>query len=326
MVFVTFFISAILVIIAGVKLSKYAEVIADKTGLGHSFVGITLLALFTSLPEFISSIGAVTLVDSPDLSFGNIYGSNMFNIFILFLLDAGFRKGSIYRDISDANIATGLFAVLITLFSSFAFIAFNGEIFHLSIAGIIISVIFIFAIYSAYLHSLREVEEETDIEVDVESVSLSKAIWMFLFAAIIIVGAGLMLSKSADGIAVATGLGKTVVGSFMLAFVTSLPEVAASIAAIRLGAPNMAIGNIFGSNLFNIFVIPVTDIFYTKGNIFKYVSPSFLEASIFATFIVIIALVAISQDKLSKFKIKHISIYSFLILICYIVYIIRTFS
>lgn len=328
MVFATFLISAILVIIAGIKLSEYAEIIADKTGLGHSFVGITLLALFTSLPEFISSIGAVTLVDSPDLSFGNVYGSNMFNIFILFLLDAIFRKGSIYEDVSAANYTTGLFAVLITLFSYFAFDTFNQQFFHISVAGIVISIIFMVALYSAYLHSLREPDTSADEaeETPTDSVSLGKAAMLFIVAAAVIVAAGLMLSKSADGIAEVTGLGKTVVGSFMLAFVTSLPEVAASIGAIRLGAPNMAIGNIFGSNVFNIFVIPVTDIFYTKGNIFNHVSSSFVEASIFASIVVVIALVAISQDKLSRFRIKHISVYSFLILLCYIIYTVRTFN
>jgi cation:H+ antiporter len=327
MVFITFIISAILVVIAGVQLSKYAEVIADKTGIGHSFIGVTLLALFTSLPEFISSIGAVTIVDAPDLSFGNVYGSNMFNIFIIFILDAVFRKGSIYEGVSISNITTGIFAVLITLISTFALLGFDSQIWNISIVGIIISFVFIFSVYSAFRHSLNEsaaVENKTD--TDKAHVPLSKAIIMFLIAAVVILGAGLMLSKSADGVAEVTGLGKTVVGSFMLAMVTSLPEISSSIGALRLGAPNMAIGNIFGSNVFNIFVIPVTDIFYRKGNIFQNVSSSYLEASIFASFIVILALLAIAQDKLSKLRIAHISIYSFIILGCYILYIVRTFN
>lgn len=328
MVFVTFFISAALVVFAGIKLSEYAEIIADKTGLGHSFIGITLLALFTSLPEFISSIGAVTIVDAPDLSFGNVYGSNMFNIFILFILDAAFRKGSIYSDVSPANFSTGLFAVFITLISVFAFTTFPQSLWNVSIIGMVISLIFIFSIYSAYVQSQAEdaVSEEPETDEDGPTLTLGKAAVLFTVMAAIIVAAGLMLSKSADELAVVTGLGKTVVGSFMLAFVTSLPEIAASFGALRLGAPNLAIGNIFGSNVFNMFVIPVTDIFYRKGNIFNGVSDNFLEASVFASFIVVVALMAIAQDRYCKIRIAHMSVFSFIILLCYIVYTIRTFS
>ena len=150
MYYLLFVISAALVIFAGVKLSVYADVLANKTGLGHSFIGVTLLALMTSLPELISSIGAVTVVDSPDLAFGNVYGSNAFNILIFFLMDMMFRKGGLYKNISTANFNVGIYAVLITVVSILPIVSLKTEFFHLSIFSPLLILIFTASVYTAY--------------------------------------------------------------------------------------------------------------------------------------------------------------------------------
>lgn len=110
-----------MVIYAGIKLSEYGDALAAVTGLGRSFIGITLLALFTSLPELISTIGALTVVDNPDLAFGNVYGSNMFNMLTIFLLDISFRRTDVYRGISESNILTALYATIVTIFTTLGF-------------------------------------------------------------------------------------------------------------------------------------------------------------------------------------------------------------
>ncbi|UOD34963.1 sodium:calcium antiporter [Deferribacteraceae bacterium V6Fe1] len=316
MYFFLFAVSAFLVIFSGVKLSKYGDVIASKTPLGHSFVGVTFIALFTSLPELISSIGAVTIVDAPDLVFGNVYGSNMFNILIIFFLDALFKKDSVFKSVSLSNIVTASFAILLPLISAFGFLL-NIKLFNVSAISLGIFIIYILSMYSAY----RTIDmSDSDIEDEKTDISLNRAVFMFMFMASIIVFAGLLLSKSADEIAEATGLGRTVVGSFLLALVTSLPEVSACFGAIKVGSTNMAIGNLLGSNVFNITVIPIADIFYKKGDIFMAASKINLVAAICSAIIVLIAVLGIQQDKLSKFRFGHISLYSVYILLFYVVY------
>jgi len=315
--FIIFLISSTLVVYSGIKLSKYGDIIATKTPLGHSFVGLTFLAFFTSLPELISSVGAVTIVDAPDLVFGNVYGSNMVNILIIFFLDVAYKKGGIFKEVSLSNIVTASFGVILPLISALGFLI-NIEIFGMiSFISVIIFFIYLMSMYSAY-RTIEIVDE--DIKEDVSGESLNKAIFMFMVMAAIIVFAGLLLSKSADQIATSTGLGRTVVGSFMLAIVTSLPEVSACFGAIKVGSVNMAIGNLFGSNVFNITIIPIADMFYTKGDMFLNAAKINLFSAISAAIILMIAVLGIQQDKFSKIKIKHISIYSIYILLFYIVY------
>jgi cation:H+ antiporter len=82
--------------------------------------------------------------------------------------------------------------------------------------------------------------------------------------------------RNANEIAVITGLGTTFIGTTLVAIVTSLPELVTTLAAVKIGADDMAIGNLFGSNMFNMFAIGLTDVFYTEGNFLSAISPDFL--------------------------------------------------
>jgi len=321
--FLLFFISAVLVIISGIKLSEYGDVIALKTKLGHSFVGITMLALFTSLPELISSIGAVTIVDAPDLAFGNVYGSNVFNIFVIFILDLVFRRGSFFKDVSMSNTISGVYGLLIMVVTFTGFVIGFPVIGWVSLLSILTIFVFFISLYNAYKSSAIELLPE---EGSVSDISLNKALYMFLLNATIIVFAGLLLSKSADQVAIITGLGQSVVGALLLALVTSLPELASCYGAVKVGATNMAIGNLFGSNVFNMFIIPVVDIFYFKGSVFQFVEPAHLFTGLIACIMALIALLGIKQDKFSKFRVGHLSVYSVYILAVYIVYLFVTLN
>ncbi|PLX68028.1 MAG: sodium:calcium antiporter [Denitrovibrio sp.] len=311
--YILFLLSAIIVVGAGVKLSEYGDALAAVTGIGRSFIGITLLALFTSLPELISTIGALTLVDNPDLAFGNVYGSNMFNMLTIFLLDAYFRKTDIYNGISESNILTALYASLVTAFSVLGFYikVYIGSV---SVVTLIIVVLFFYSSYVSYkvLEKDEDEEEETDM-------TLKGVIFRMGIAALAIVFAGLMLSKTADSIAVLTGLGGSFVGSFFLAVVTSLPEVATCYGAIRVGSVNMALGNLFGSNLFNIAIIPFADFVYIKGPIFNYVSKGHITGAIFATIAILIPIIGI-RERNFRLKVFGVSFHSYSLVVLYVIY------
>jgi cation:H+ antiporter len=314
--YILFLLSAIIVVGAGVKLSEYGDALAAVTGLGRSFIGLTLLAFFTSLPELISTIGAISLVDNPDLAFGNVYGSNMFNMFTIFLLDAWFRKTDVYVGISESNILSGLYAALLT---ALTLIGFFLKLSIFGFIGIVSPVVLIVFFYSSYI-SFKVVSpgEDDDDENDI-AMTTSQVIIRLAVTAVIIVGAGLMLSKTADVVAIKTGLGGSFVGAFMLAVVTSLPEVSACYGAIRVGSVNMALGNLFGSNVFNMAIIPIADFVYGKGVIFEHVSQGHIVSAIFAIIAVLIPVIGIREREF-RLRFFGVSFHSYSIVVLYVIY------
>lgn len=312
--YVLFLLSASVVVGAGVKLSKYGDALAAVSGLGRSFIGITLIALSTSIPELISSIGAITIVDAPDLAFGNVYGSNMFNMFIIFLLDFYFRKTDVYEGISESNILTALYAALVTVFSVLGFYI-KVYIGHVSLISVIILILFLYSSYISYkLPDSDAPEEENGHGLTLGGVALRMSI-----AAFAIILSGLLLSKTADSIAASSGLGDSFVGSMFLAVVTSLPEASACYGAIKVGSVNMALGNLFGSNLFNMAIIPVTDAVYSHGPVFEHVSRGHMTAAVFATAAVLIPVIGIREKHL-RIKFGGVSFHSVAIMVLYAVY------
>jgi len=142
-----------------------------------------------------------------------------------------------------------------------------------------------------------KIEAETE-EVEMRSPnlpkeSLKRAITGFALAAAVIVAAGIMLSVNADLIARNTGLGQTFVGTMLVAGATSLPELVAAIAAIRIGAYDMAVGNVLGSNIFNILILVVTDIAYTGGSVYHAVSTQHLITAMTAIILSSIAVIGL---------------------------------
>lgn len=274
--YLLFILSVIMVVIAGVKLSEYGDVIASKTKLGHSLVGGLLIAAATSLPELVTSITSA-LMDIPDIAIGNVYGSNTFNIMILAVIDILHGQGPLAVKVKMNHILSGMLGALLSAVGALAILmSYIGDIDFqmgwLSISSFTILVIYLYGSILIVRYETKKAKVETsgDIEtVDQRGISLGKSIIGFGLACSIIIWAGITLSKTGDAIAVATGLGHTFVGTLLIAATTSLPELVASIAAIKIGAYDMAVGNVFGSNIFNMLIIVLSDIAYYKGPIFS---------------------------------------------------------
>jgi cation:H+ antiporter len=102
--------------VAGAQLSRYGDVIADKTGLGGTWVGVILLATVTSLPELATGVSAVTVMGLPEIAIGDALGSCVFNLVIIVVLDFLHRKESVYRVASQGHVlSAGLGIMLIGL-------------------------------------------------------------------------------------------------------------------------------------------------------------------------------------------------------------------
>ncbi|GAE25292.1 cation antiporter [Halalkalibacter wakoensis JCM 9140] len=274
MVFLGFIFAAILTVLAAIKLSTYADTIGEKTSLGGMVVGTIFLAGATSLPEVTTSVTAIVL-DSPDIAVGNVFGSNMFNLLIIASFDLYFRRQQIFKNASKSHIYTASVGMLLAIVSLLA-LSIKIEYTFLGIGLDIWILMIIYALGIALISHLSKKYPEEPVEepedYNLSAIPLKKAIIGFVIAAIVILGAGTLLTVTGDQIAVITGLGASFVGSFLIAATTSLPEAIAVLVAIQLRNYNLAIGSILGSNLFNILILGASDVFYRNGSIIADVS------------------------------------------------------
>lgn len=263
-----FLLSALAIVVAGAFIAKYADKIAELTGWGKMFVGGLLLAGATSLPELMVDLKAVEL-NLPDLAVGDLLGSSLFNLLILAVLDFSFPSAFKRTAFAPQNIHHSLAAVLSMLLTAMAGIGIASRI-DLSILG---ASIFCWGVALAYLFGLRLifVESNNDHSLQRNSIALRLllkqrsfigAIAGYVVAASTILLAAPFLVDSADELATISGLGHTFIGTTLVALATSLPELISTLTAFRIGSPDLALGNIFGSNAFNMVLFLPLDFFY----------------------------------------------------------------
>lgn len=273
-----FLTCVILIVIAGVRLCRYGDIIADKTGLGGTWIGLVMVATVTSLPELATGIASVTVAAAPDIAVGDVLGSCVFNLLIVVILDLMHRGESVYHTASQGHILAGSFGIMLIGFAGFNIVlSANGAalaIGHVGIYSPLILVIYVVAIRTVYRYERRQIANLTSETVDrYQEISLGHAGLRYAFAAIVVIGAGVALPFVAKAIAGQMGWSQSFVGTLLVALATSLPEMVVTIAALRIGAIDMAIGNLFGSNLFNILVLVVDDIAYVQGPLLSHISP-----------------------------------------------------
>ena len=243
--------------------------------LGGMFIGVLLLAGATSLPEVLTTISAV-YQGVPDLAAGNLLGSNIFNMLLLAILDLSHRKERILRKAALKHALIG---------QPGNFHDRAGGIFYtrrypgqnwLGGAGQHIYYVSLFCRCAPDPNQPTAWQCARSRSIPEGTPSLRKGLLGFGLAAVaLMIVTPWMVSTSAE-IAVITGLGATFIGTTLVAVVTSLPELVTTFAALRLGADDMAIGNLFGSNLFNMFALGLTDLFYLQGRFLGVIDPAFL--------------------------------------------------
>jgi cation:H+ antiporter len=258
---------AAVIIVAGTFLSKYADAIAELTGLGRLLVGSVLLAGATSLPELTVDISAVRL-GAVDLAVGDLVGSSLMNLLILAMLDlTRHSRGRMLSKQGAAHALSGSVSAALTCLVALGLLTArdigNYEVLWFQPAILAIAVAYLFGVRLVYLD--QRIAQRTAAEKGIElhepaaRMSLGKALGGFAVCAAAILLAGPFLAEAADEIAELTGLGGTFVGTTLVAFCTSLPELVSSLAAVRLGAHDLAIGNVYGSNAFNMILLAPLD-------------------------------------------------------------------
>jgi cation:H+ antiporter len=278
MPWIIFLISSGVIVFAAIQLAKSGDVIAIRTGLGGMFIGLVLLAAATSLPELLTSFVAIR-DGSPNLAVGNLLGSNMVNMFMLVILDLIFYRQRILRGSLLKHALSGSLAVLmIGLAIFFMMSKLEWQIGWVGVDSLVIILVYLGSIWLIQNDQSLSRKEAREPQVDLPA--NTPPIWKALVGLLIAIGllavATPYLVSSSKEIARITGLGTTFIGTTLVAFVTSLPELVTTLAAARIGATAMAIGNLFGSNMFNIFVLGLSDLFYTKGRMMPAIDPAFL--------------------------------------------------
>jgi cation:H+ antiporter len=263
--------TALVIVLAGVRLARYGDMLGEKTGLGRSWIGVVVLAATTSLPELFTGFGATALAALPDIALGDVLGSCMFNLLILSLMDAVCPEPISARAHQSHALSIGFGLVLIG-------VAGTGLVADRSLPTIgwiglytpaLIAVYFV-AMRVIFAHERQRRAKETQEvaeQLQYEAIALRSVVVNYSLAAAAVIAAALWLPRLGAELARQTGLGEAFVGSLFIAITTSLPEIVVSLAAVRIGALDLGIGNVLGSNLFNLLILGLDDVFYRRGSL-----------------------------------------------------------
>ncbi len=257
MCWIVFFASAVVIVIAGSKLVHYCDLVSQRTGLGHIWAGAILIALADGQPELFTGIAAVVRENAPKLALGNVFGSVMFNLLIIAILDFKEGRGSILRKVDRRLILWGAASMGLAGLSAIGIFSGEVAIGRLGLFAILLGCGYI--ITARFLFRRGEVNPAK--KPLSSGINLRAAVGGYVVLTILILVSSIALARSSKEIALLTGMGETFVGTLLLAVVTSLPELITTVVAVRRGFFSMAIGTIFGANLFNMFIIFVCDIF-----------------------------------------------------------------
>jgi len=316
-----FTLCAAIIIFSGTKLSYYGDQIAELTGMGKAWVGLILMASVTSLPELITGISSVAIVKAPDLAAGDIFGSCIFNLLILSLLDSRMKK-PLFSLVKSSHIVAAICGIILLTVSGLT-IYLSAEI--PNILWVSSFTFVIFGIYFITVWLIFKYEQLDGIESPQEIATpsathtgdLKKVIGRYTLHALIVIGTAIFLPYFGEHIAEHSGLGNSFFGTLFLAAATSLPELVVSLSALKIGALDMAVGNLLGSNVFNIFILGIDDLFYLEGSIFTAIAPTHL----LSIFIIIIMTAVVCLGLLFKPQKKQmwlLGIDTFILVILYV--------
>ena len=246
-----------LVLLGADNLTDGATALARRFGVTEMVIGLTVVAFGTSLPEFVTSFMS-TIKGSSDISIGNIVGSNIFNTLVIVGASAlvypiVIRKSTVTKDIPFSVLASIM--LIVVVFD----VTLDGAAMNILTRTDGLLMLGFFSVFMAYTFFMARNTEELSTSNE-SNVPVKQMPYWKIFLFIILGLAGLVLGgnlfvESACEIALSLGISETVVGLTIVAAGTSLPELATSVVAARKGSSAIAIGNVVGSNIFNIFFV-----------------------------------------------------------------------
>ena len=317
----------ILLIIGFVLLIKGADFFVDGSSsvakilkVPTIIIGLTVVAFGTSMPELSVSVTAA-LRGSNDLAVSNVLGSNIFNLLVVLgccaLVKPVAAKWSLLKKEFPFSILITIILLLVDSDFSIMKILDGNQGFVLGRwAGLLFLILFVLYIYATVKSALRSRAEAKDMEEEeYKTMSPLKSGIYIVIGLIGIVWGGNLVVDSASNIALTFGWSQTFIGLTIVALGTSLPELVTSVVAARKGENDLAVGNVVGSNIFNILLIL---------GVSSFITPITLDVTaVYDTIILIIASIVVYVSAISKREIQRKE--GSLFLVCYFAFFLYVF-
>lgn len=266
MIYLAYLLLAVIVVALSIRLSYYVDLIDKTTDISGAFIGGVMLAAVTSLPELFTSLSSTIFLGKPELVLGNILGSNLFNITVLaviiVIMSRSFNKAYIAQ---SHTIVVRWLVVIYALLTLPVLFGKDFNILGVSLISLVIMVIYVGCVKKMAGDENQETEEDEEIHTDLTTKQL---FIRFGLLSVLLVAASIGITFVTDRIAVELNLGMTLAGALFLGIATSLPEVTSSISLAKMGNFNATLGNILGSNLFNLFILVLADVTYRAGSVY----------------------------------------------------------
>lgn len=308
---VLFLFLAGLTVFLSFRLSYYADLLNKTTNISGVFIGGILLAGITSLPELVTCLSSIFL-NNPYLAIGDILGSNFFNIAMMCFFDILFIKTMFYNYTKNRYYLIYVLLIL-NYFIMYLFMGgtFNLEIFNIGLPSFIIIITYIF-----YLKNAKEEETKKEVITTKEHVLLKfflVGLFMVIVSILLTLVVNLIAGKNPN-------VASSFIGAILLGITTSMPEVITFIALVKMKSFDLALSDIIGSNLFNLLILAIGDIFLKNKEIYYFVDKESMFLLIFGFILTILSFYQ-NNRKVVKNKLVYI-IPSLMGILLYIYYIV----
>ena len=228
-------------------------------------------------------MSSVTAAGAPDIAVGDIFGSCVFNLLLLVLLDFMYRTEPVYTRARHGHLVSAGFGTVLLGFAGFNLVIYGGamapQLWHMGLYAPLLILLYLLTARTLFRYEREQVDKAAETGPTYPELTLRQAIAGFTVAAVVVVLAGIWLPFIGVEVAERMGWTESFVGTLLIAVVTSAPEIAVTAAAVRLGAIDLAIADILGSNLFNMMVLALDDVLYLPGPLFAHVSPSHVASA-----------------------------------------------
>lgn len=293
---VLFLFLAGLTVFLSFRLSYYADLLNKTTNISGVFIGGILLAGITSLPELVTCLSSIFL-NNPYLAIGDILGSNFFNIAMMCFFDILFIKTMFYNYTKNRYYLIYVLLILNYLIM-YLFMGgtFNLEIFNIGLPSFIIIITYIF-----YLKNAKEEETKKEVITTKEHVLLKfflVGLFMVIVSILLTLVVNLIAGKNPN-------VASSFIGAILLGITTSMPEVITFIALVKMKSFDLALSDIIGSNLFNLLILAIGDIFLKNKEIYYFVDKESMFLLIFGLILTILSFYQ-NNRKVVKNKLVYI--------------------
>ena len=293
---ILFLFLAGLTVFLSFRLSYYADLLNKTTNISGVFIGGILLAGITSLPELVTCLSSIFL-NNPYLAIGDILGSNFFNIAMMCFFDILFIKTMFYNYTKNRYYLIYVLLILNYLIM-YLFMGgtFNLEIFNIGLPSFIIIITYIF-----YLKNAKEEETKKEVITTKEHVLLKfflVGLFMVIVSILLTLVVNLIAGKNPN-------VASSFIGAILLGITTSMPEVITFIALVKMKSFDLALSDIIGSNLFNLLILAIGDIFLKNKEIYYFVDKESMFLLVFGFILTILSFYQ-NNRKVVKNKLVYI--------------------